>query len=426
MRLRREQVLLGLILLVALALRLGYVFGVVGDDPAQGDAIYYSAQAEVLTRGDGFAHPFTGEPAADHPPMTALLLALPSVGGGDPLFEQRIFMALLGTLAVAAIAALGRELGGPRAAVGAGVVAALYPGLWINDGLAMSETPTALVTALLVLTTIRWWRDRAPSWLVGVVGGFAVLTRAELGLLLALIVVPRVVSTHTRAMAAKVAIVVVAAIAIVTPWTVRNLTAFEDPVLISTNDGLTLLGSNCDPSYNEGLGFWHLQCAGPVAGDQSQVSAAYRDQAVTYIREHRDELPRVLAARLGRMASVYRPMDMVYLNQGEGRPQTATRLAIWAWWFLVPAGAVGLWCLRRRRGPWLLLLMPAVAVVTVTLATYGIPRFRVPMEVALIAAVGVIFAGRPPPAGGRAKSTHHDRQPHLDADRPVDPAPTPR
>ena len=398
----------------ALGLRLAYVFFVVGDDGLAGDAIYYSAQAETITRGTGFAHPFTGEAAADHPPATAVLLALPSIGGGDPAFEQRIFMAFLGTAAVLAIALLGREIvrtmSSDPAAVRTGSLiaasaAALHPGLWINDGLAMSETPTAVITALVLVAAIRWRRGDGPAWVLGIAGGLAVLTRAELGLLMAVLVVPWGLPGPWMKRCRQIAVVTVVALLVVAPWTVRNLVRFEEPVLVSTNEGLTLRGANCDPAYFEGVGFWYLQCAGPVDGDQSEVSSEYRRQAIDYVGEHLDRVPAVVAARLARVWSVWEVDAMTHLNQGEGRPPTASWMAVIAWWILAPAAAVAIVALRRRRGPVLVVLAPFVTVTIVAIATYGIPRFRLPAEVAAIGVLAVVGAVRSERSGVPATPT---------------------
>lgn len=411
---------------VALCLRLTYVIAVVGDDALAGDAIYYSAQAETITRGTGFAHPFTGEAAADHPPATAVLLALPSLGGGDPAFEQRIFMAFLGTLAVLAVALLGREVArslstDPRVVrtgtAVAGVAAALHPGFWINDGLAMSETPTALITALVLVAAIRWRRGDGRAWVLGVAGGFAVLTRAELGLLMAVLVLPTGLPWRWPTRLRQIVIVTAVALVVVAPWTVRNLVRFEEPVLISTNEGLTLRGANCDPAYFDAVGFWYLQCAGPVEGDQSEVSAEYRRQAIEYVGDNVDRVPAVVAARLARVWSVWEVDAMTHLNQGEGRPPTASWMATIGWWLLAPASAGALLVVGRRQGPVLVLVAPVVTVTMVAVATYGIPRFRLPAEVAAVGALavfGVVSAERswaratptppeppPPPHGSR-------------------------
>lgn len=267
---------------VAALLRLAWVVGAQWEDPLVGDAIYYSAQAEVLAEGRGFEHPYTGEAAADHPPLTPVVFApaswLDPLLPGDVIQAQRLLGAALGVVAVWALGLLAREVGGDRTALVAMAIAAVYPGLWINDGLIMSETPTAVVTALLLWVLIRWSRGSSPAWLVGLVGGVATLTRAELALLVALAVVPLVLLRRPIPWRDLAVVPLVAAL-VLAPWTLRNLARFEEPVLISTNDGLTLIGANCDRTYGEGLGFWDLRCAPPIEGDQSEVSAAYRDLA---------------------------------------------------------------------------------------------------------------------------------------------------
>lgn len=379
---------------VAALLRLAWVVGAQWEDPLVGDAIYYSAQAEVLAEGRGFEHPYTGEAAADHPPLTPVVFApaswLDPLLPGDVIQAQRLLGAALGVVAVWALGLLAREVGGDRTALVAMAIAAVYPGLWINDGLIMSETPTAVVTALLLWVLIRWSRGSSPAWLVGLVGGVATLTRAELALLVALAVVPLVLLRRPIPWRDLAVVPLVAAL-VLAPWTLRNLARFEEPVLVSTNDGLTLIGANCDRTYGEGLGFWDLRCAPPIEGDQSEVSAAYRDLAFDYIAEHKGELPKVVAARIGRVWSLWRPNDMVFLNEGEDREPAASRLALWGYWALAPVAAAGtvlLWWRRERAVAGILLSTAAMVTLTAALF-YGIVRFRLPAEVAMVAVAAV-------------------------------------
>ena len=71
---RRFWRILLLIVLAALALRVGYVLLAKRHEPALGDQIYYVAQANTLARGDGFTDPRDGSQTAEHPPLTALAL----------------------------------------------------------------------------------------------------------------------------------------------------------------------------------------------------------------------------------------------------------------------------------------------------------------------------------------------------------------
>lgn len=383
------------ILCIALGIRLAYVLLANLHDPPVGDGIYYSAQAEVIAAGGGFTAPFGGGPAADHPPMTALILALPSLLPGDNVLEQRLVMAILGVVAVGSIGLLARDLAGARAGLAAAAIAAVYPGLWVNDGLLMSETPTAIATAALLLVTIRWRRGETAAWAVGVVTGLAVMTRAELALLAVLVLTPSILRAPVASIRPRwrsAGAIAGATALVLAPWTVANLIRFEEPVLISTNDGLTLRGANCDNTYGPGLGFWNLDCVPPAAGDQSEVSATYRRQAMAYARDHLDRLPVVVAARLGRVWSLWRPNDMVWLNQGEDREPWASRAALWSYWALAPVSAVGIRALRSRGRPIWPLLATVVAVSATAAAFYGLARFRLPAEVAMVASGGVAVA----------------------------------
>jgi hypothetical protein len=125
---------------------------------------------------------------------------------------------------------------------------------------------------------------------------------------------------------------------------------FDEPVLFSTNDGLTLCGANLHRTwYGEGTGVWALDCAQFPAppGDRSVLSNHLRSHAVDFIEGHLERLPVVAAVRVARVWSVYAPGFMVNYNKNEGRETWASWAGFVAFWVLVPvAGGGGL---RRRR-----------------------------------------------------------------------------
>jgi hypothetical protein len=182
------------------------------------------------------------------------------------------------------------------------------------------------------------------------------------------------------------------ALAVLLPWTLFNLARFEEPVLLSTNDGLTVIGANCEEVYRTtAIGLWSLQCAQrvPVSGDQSEISATYRDVGVDYIRANRDRVPAVVATRVARVWSLYAPDQMAWYNQGEGRPRWASYVGLGLYYVLVVAAVAGGVVLRRRRVPVWPLAATAV-IVTITAAVfYGLVRFRVPAEVAIVVLAAV-------------------------------------
>jgi 4-amino-4-deoxy-L-arabinose transferase-like glycosyltransferase len=396
----------------------------VGSSPSsclRGDELFYNAEANYVAAGHGFEEPLSafthpGEkppPAADHPPLTVFVLTpvswftdhppiswFVSESLHDHVREHRYTMVVLGTLLVGLIGLLGRRVGGATVGLVAAGIAAVSPNIWVNDGLVMSETLTALTVVGALLTAL-WWRDR-PSWrraaVLGVVCGVAVLARVEFILLFPLLVIPiawrRAGSARARVQQGGAALV--AMLVVIAPWVGFNLARFDDPTFVSTNDGLTLAGANCDSSYHgSGTGFWALECAGHTPpGDQSVVSSALRTRGLDYAKANAGRAPMVVLARLGRTWSLFRPADMIKLNTGEDREEWVTRLGLIAYYptlLLAIAGVVVLARRRARAALWVL-LVPVFVVTINTIITYGQTRFRAAAEpsLALLAAVGAV------------------------------------
>ncbi len=396
------------IVLGALALRVGDVALAKHDEPRRGDQIFYNVQANQLARGEWFTDPRDGSQTAQHPPLTALALAPTSWvaerfdEGGEHTLAQRFTMAVLGVGVVVLIALIGRRVAGARAGLIAAGIAAVAPNLWMNDALIVSETLAALAVALAILLAYRLWDD--PTWAnaawVGVAIGVAVLARAELGLLLVFMVLPLALFLRERTVGARLALALVAAAAtllVVSPWLVFNLTRFDEPVLFSTNDGLTICGANSPGAYHGvGTGLWDpsvCERSDPVAEgeDAGVVSNRLRRQGLDYIADHLDRVPVVALTRVARVWSLYAPGYMAEYNEGEGREQWASWLGFASFWTMVPFAVGGGVVLRRRRVPLTPLVAQFVVVTVTAVAIYGLVRFRVPAEVALVvlAAVGI-------------------------------------
>jgi len=408
---RRFWRVLLLIAMAALVLRVGYVAFAKTNQPVQGDQLFYNSEANRLARGDGFLEPFDPQalsrgviregkdPAADHPPLTVIVLAPVSFVTSQALIPQRLTMAVLGTVAVVVIGLLARRLAGDRAGWIAAGIAAIYPNLWVNDGLIMSETLATLVVALALFYAYRLIRE--PNvWnalIVGALCGLAALTRAELVLLVPLLAVPAALVARSVATAQRwklAGIGVLAAAVLIGPWVGYNLSRFKEPTYLSTNDGIALLGSNCDSVYyGDGIGLTDLKCLGPnPRGDQSVDSRIFRDRAFDYIRDHKKRAVLVAFARVGRTWSVYRPWDMVNYNKGEGREGWVTALGLIAYYPLLIAAVAGWVVMRRRRRRSWPLLVPALVVTIASAATYGQTRFRVPAEPTIVVLAAVAIA----------------------------------
>src|SRR5262249_49732107 len=112
-----------------------------------GDAFYYHFQANALAKGAWFVEPFgwavlhgRETPSAAHPPLPVIYLALWSRLGLDSVNWHRVALSVLGAGTIAVVGLLGRRIGGNTVGLVAAALAAVYPQLWINDGMILSET----------------------------------------------------------------------------------------------------------------------------------------------------------------------------------------------------------------------------------------------------------------------------------------------
>ena len=150
------------------------------------DPIFYSSQANLVADGHGFIAPYLLDangngphrPSAGHPPLLVAVLAVATRLGARSFGRHRLVVALIGALIVPLLALLGAELGGWRTGVIAAAIAALYPNLWLYDGLLMPEALAGVLIALALLAGIRLQRSGGTSYAVwlGVIIGLAALT----------------------------------------------------------------------------------------------------------------------------------------------------------------------------------------------------------------------------------------------------------
>jgi 4-amino-4-deoxy-L-arabinose transferase-like glycosyltransferase len=388
-------------LLIGVAIRVAYWLSKWNRSLLLNDSVYYSGQAYQLANGRLFRELFVDQPGAEHGPLTSTLMAA-FTWGEDFVRWQRLVTVLCGIALVWLLGHLAARLGGPRAGVVATAAAALSPNLWMNDGLVMSES----ISMLLVAATL-WFAldavertDRRSLLLLGAALGLGALARSELALLAPLVFLWLGIDRRRRGLPFVPAVLPVAAMAglVVLPWVAFNMARFERPVMLTTNDGTTWLGANCPESYQGGdTGGWSVLC---VLGDPefrsdeepSVRSARQRSMAVQYVREHLGDMPRVVAARIGRTLDLYGLQDLLHQDVGEERPRWAAWVGVVSFWPTAVLAVIGARSLRRRTR-WLLLL-PVLVVATTTILFYGGHRIRSSAEptVLLLAVLAVTAA----------------------------------
>lgn len=388
--------------LAGAAIRIGYLLTKWNQPLRLNDSYYYSGQAYQLAHGRLFRELFVDQPGAEHGPLTSLLMA-PFSWGDDFVRWQRMVTVACGITLVWLLGRLGTRLGGRRVGVAAAAIAAVAPTLWMNDGLVMSESVSMLLVACVLwfaLDTVER-DDRRSQVALGVALGLGALARSELVLLIPLVLLWLVIARRRRGDARLRAVLPVAlvAAAVLLPWVAFNLARFEEPVLLTTNDGTTWLGANCADSYHGAtMGGWTVLCvvADPDYSpdeEPSVRSARQRSLAVHYVRDHLSDVPGVVLARVGRTLDLYGLRDLVHQDVGEERPRWAAWAGVVSFWLLAAAAVLGA-RLVRRRDRWLLLL-PVLLVLCTTVLFYGGHRIRSSAEptVVLLAAVAVA-AGR--------------------------------
>jgi 4-amino-4-deoxy-L-arabinose transferase-like glycosyltransferase len=362
--------------------------------PGLDDQFYFSALPKLLADGHGFVAPFklyfqhVSVATAEHPPLYSVVLAGPSLIGLDSPDAQRLAGSVFGAGTIALVGLLGRRLAGDRAGLIAAGIAAIYPTLIAADGALMSETLYGLLTAASLLAAYRL--IDAPgagrAVVLGALVALTALTRGEALLLLPLVLIP-VLRKPAGRRASLIALV--AFLVVLTPWTARNWIVFNRPVAIATNSGTAVAGANCAVTYASGdhLGGWYPPCIKEHPGkNEAEHHAEALKDGVRYAGDHLGRLPVVLAARLGRVSSVYKPFAIP-----EGRSVRVQKVGVIAFFLLVPLGAAGYFLLCRRGEVTWILLAPFIIVTVTALTTYGNLRFREPAEIALalLAAVAV-------------------------------------
>ena len=413
---------LALILAGALVIRVLYTLLVAQDIPVIGDALTYHLLGENIADGKGFERaphpqlaPFEGwkpgVPTAEHPPLFPLLVGLFTKLGATGYLAQKLLLCAVGTVTVAFIGLAGREAGGPATGLVAAALAAVYPFLWVVDGSLMSETLYGVLLAAALWLALRFARRPSLGLAagLGVLVGLAALTRGEALLLAPLLLIPLAVRAGAawRSRLTLAAVALGAFALVLAPWTIRNLTVFEEPVLISTNGNAVFVGSNCEAVYHgDFIGLWNFDCYGaPPGGDESEASVVYRERGLDYARDHAGRLPLVMGVRLLRVWDLYRPLQQAAYESLEGRSETASRIGLAVYYPLLLLAAAGALILRRRRAPlWPLLAFPVMVTIT-AVVIYGVTRFRFAAEPALCVLAAVALASLPAAVAARRRKT---------------------
>jgi hypothetical protein len=250
------------LMLLAAGVRVG--FAREPQRPPEPDSIGYAKIAKTLHEEGrfelgGFRAPL--QEASNYSPGLPLFVAgIYELRGGVDLELARIVLALIGSLAVLFTFLIGSRLSGRWAGLLAAVVVAGYPALLQFQGMLMTE-PLAVTLLAAALLAFLWAGDDDRgiwAWVLpGALFGLLAMVRPEylpFGLLLAAVAAFRVrwLDRQWAPGLAAAAVMALAFLLPIAPWTVRNAIVLDRFVPVSTGGGKALFIGTYLPADGDG------------------------------------------------------------------------------------------------------------------------------------------------------------------------------
>ncbi|MEZ5290816.1 MAG: hypothetical protein R2745_07015 [Vicinamibacterales bacterium] len=384
--------------LVAVAARLAVSWASAGSG-VFADMTQYHARAVLLAHGAPLTDALRG-------PGYPALLAVAYRLAGESFWWGRVANAVVGGALVLATGWLARRAGaGSRAWIAAAAVA-LYPSLVLSSVYLM---PEGLYT-LLVVAALVCLDHRSSGWIAaaGVLAGAAMLTRSVgLALLASGVVAAAWAVVYEgatlRAAGTRVAVFVLAAAVVLTPWLLFTTRVAGGPVLDSTSGINVLLGTHDTATGRLVLGDEPRLRAAFVDGSASPADGNRRAlaAALAWARAHPARWTRLAVAKVAYLAGLEgREHAWAYGNGyfGPRRPLVVTAWGValvLAFPVLAFAALAGLVGARVKRRP-VHAAMAGFVVATCVLhaLSFGESRFHLPLVPILAVAASLSVPGQ--------------------------------
>jgi 4-amino-4-deoxy-L-arabinose transferase-like glycosyltransferase len=391
----------------ALALRIAYV-DATPNYVLRHDAVDYDTHARSIAEGQGYSKTLAhGRPTAFRPPGYPYFLGgvykvfgVERADAPRRLRVARIAQAFIGAAIVALVGVLAAQLWGWGVGLVALALSAIYVPLITVGGAVMSEP---LFDALMLGSLVAAMHHRRSKhryrWalVAGLIGGLAILTRANAFVLL----LPLAWAVwdgrpwRSRAALGPPLVVVLVALLTLVPWTIRNARELHAFVPVSTQFGSALAGTYNDavradtqnPAAWQGLK--HIPDYAPLwakidVTPEPVLERKLRAAAFHYIREHPTFVLKVGWWNTRRM------LDLAGLRRSRATAATITIDHKWAdrgivcFWTVAGLALLGAFTRRARRAPPYIWLVPALMFLSVVFLVVETPRYRTPIDPFLV------------------------------------------
>lgn len=346
------------------------------------------------------------------PPLWPFLIAGLSFIFGRADIYDRLFLCCLGAGTCVLIFLFARDLFGKRIGLVAGLIACVYPALYLYDGWLYTESLYTFLLTAICYCALRIQRDegkrRWPWLLCGVLLALLALTRPNGILVLALLLLWTIFLAWRRLLRKRalgsVALTTLLAILLIAPWTLRNYSVSHSFVPIATGDGTVLLGAYNDKVLNtpDLQGSWSnplkataqtMATLKPFSLNKCQATCeiaredASKVAAEQWIKTHLSAVPVLLFYHLRNFWTPYTreadlPMERFPAQTSSQIVHAMSETLPLAIFLLAALGL--LVTLKRHWRELLFAYLIILATLGEALVYYGSSRFRAPIEPLLV------------------------------------------
>jgi len=344
-----------------------------------------------------------------------IMYSIFSVLGTTQDIYARLFLSVLGSGTCVIVYLFARDIFGQRIALITGAIAAVYPGLFINDGWLYSESVYTFFLTAFAYSLYRFQRNAQRSssddtltssrsrpqtialysWplIAGVSLALSTFTRLNGPLLLAVVFVWAVIVVWKKMIAWQIAlrgVVIIAAVTVIliAPWTLRNYTITHKIIPIAMGSGMVLTGAyNNTVLQGHDTGMW----VPPNEVEPPAPNADSTSYSVHWIRGHLQHMPFLLSLHFLHTWVPYTPEPGLPFI--EFPHQISSTIVYDMIWIMTPIvilmallGLIFTW--KRQKSHLLIAYLILVMTILQNIAFYGSSRFRSPIEPLLVLLTG--------------------------------------